>query len=44
METCNLIEKVKYDSIFAFMYSERPNTPAINFDGKVDEKEKNRRS
>ena len=43
METCNLIEKVRFDSIFAFMYSERPNTPAIKFDGKVDEKEKNRR-
>lgn len=42
-DTCNLVSKVKYDSLFAFMYSERPNTPAINFENKVSEEEKNRR-
>ncbi|ABW68159.1 tRNA (N6-isopentenyl adenosine(37)-C2)-methylthiotransferase MiaB [Desulfosudis oleivorans] len=43
LQTLDLIEKVRYDSIFAFMYSDRPLAPARAFDGKVDEAEKQQR-
>ena len=35
--TLDLIETVRYDGLFAFMYSDRPNAPAAAFDGKIDE-------
>ena len=41
--TCDLIEKVKYAGIFAFMYSKRPNTPAAKMEDQVDQKVKNER-
>ena len=41
--TCDLIEKVKYAGIFAFMYSKRPNTPAEKMEDQVDQKVKNER-
>lgn len=41
--TCNLIEKVKYAGIFAFMYSPRPNTPAAKMENQVPNEIKNYR-
>jgi tRNA-2-methylthio-N6-dimethylallyladenosine synthase len=35
--TLDLIETVRYDSLFAFMYSDRPNATAAAFSGKIDE-------
>jgi tRNA-2-methylthio-N6-dimethylallyladenosine synthase len=40
MQTCDLIRKVEYDSLFAFKYSDRPEVPARQFSGKVSEGEK----
>ena len=42
-DTCELIKKVKYDSIFAFMYSPRPHTAASTMDDQIPQQEKNRR-
>jgi len=42
-ETISLIEEVEYDSMFAFKYSPRPNTAALELDGQVPEQEKGRR-
>ena len=42
-DTCELIKKVKYDSIFAFMYSPRPHTTASTMDDQIPQQEKNRR-
>ena len=39
--TLKLLRKVKYDQVFAFMYSKRSGTPAATFDEQIDEKEKN---
>ncbi len=39
--TLKLLKKVKYDQVFAFMYSKRTGTPAATFDDQIDEKEKN---
>ena len=36
-----LIKKVKYDQVFAFMYSKRTGTPAVTFENQVDEEVKN---
>ena len=35
--TLDLIDTVRYDGLFAFMYSDRPNAPAAAFSGKIDE-------
>lgn len=40
-KTMKLIKKVKYDQVFAFMYSKRTGTPASTFDNQVDEEIKN---
>ena len=40
-QTLKLLKKVKYDQVFAFMYSKRTGTPAATFEGQIDEKEKN---
>jgi tRNA-2-methylthio-N6-dimethylallyladenosine synthase len=42
-ETLSLLDTVEYDSLFAFKYSRRPNTPALDLDGQVSEEEKSRR-
>ena len=42
-QTCELVKKIKYDSIFAFMYSKRSGTVAEKMDGQVDEETKNKR-
>ena len=43
MSTCELVKKVKYDGIFAFMYSKRSGTVAEKMPDQVEECEKNRR-
>ena len=40
-QTMKLIKKVKYDQVFAFMYSIRSGTPAATFPDQIDEKVKN---
>jgi len=42
-DTATLLEEVKYDSVFAFKYSPRPNTPAIGMADSIPEEEKARR-
>lgn len=42
-QTLALLDEVEYDSIFSFKYSQRPNTPALNLDGRIPEEEKGRR-
>lgn len=40
METASLLDIVKYDAIFAFKYSPRPNTPAVSMADSISEDEK----
>jgi tRNA-2-methylthio-N6-dimethylallyladenosine synthase len=42
-ETLSLLEEVKYDSLFSFKYSPRPNTPSLAMDDAIPEVEKSRR-
>jgi len=42
-ETLDLIKKVEYDSLFAFIYSDRPNATAAHFSDKISEQEKKER-
>lgn len=42
-DTYDLVEKVRFDSIFAFMYSPREGTVASKMEGQVDEKVKHER-
>ena len=42
-DTFNLVKKVKYDSIFAFMYSPREGTVASRMEGQIDDKTKHNR-
>ena len=42
-DTLDLIRQVGFDSLFAFMYSDRPQAPAVRFNGKIDEEVKNQR-
>ncbi|MDC3237126.1 tRNA (N6-isopentenyl adenosine(37)-C2)-methylthiotransferase MiaB [bacterium] len=39
-ETMDLLHEIKFDSIFAFAYSDRSSAPASKFSHQVDEKEK----
>lgn len=41
--TLDLLDEVEYDSLFAFKYSQRPNTAALGMEDKVPEEEKTRR-
>jgi tRNA-2-methylthio-N6-dimethylallyladenosine synthase len=41
--TLRLIEQVGFDGLFAFVYSDRPNAPAVRFDHKIDEAVKKER-
>ncbi len=43
MRTYSLVKEVRFDNIFAFMYSPRENTVAASMDGQVDEEIKNQR-
>ena len=42
-ETISLIEAVRYDSLFTFIFSPRPGTPAASMDDPTPKEEKNRR-
>ena len=42
-DSLQLIEKIKFDNLFSFKYSERPGTKALQLPGKIGEKEKQRR-
>ena len=42
-ETISLIEQVRYDSLFTFIFSPRKGTPAASMDDPTSKEEKNRR-
>jgi len=42
-ETISLIQEVHYDSLFTFIFSPRPGTPAANMEDPTPREEKNRR-
>ena len=42
-ETLQLLDEVRYDSLFSFKYSPRPNTAAVKMENAVPEDEKQRR-
>jgi tRNA-2-methylthio-N6-dimethylallyladenosine synthase len=42
-ETLSLLDEVRYDSLFAFKYSPRPNTPSLAMPDAIPEEEKGRR-
>jgi tRNA-2-methylthio-N6-dimethylallyladenosine synthase len=42
-ETLSLLDEVRYDGLFSFKYSPRPNTPALSMADPVPEEEKGRR-
>ena len=42
-DTLKLLKKVKYDQVFAFMYSKRTGTPAVLLPNQIDEDIKNKR-
>jgi tRNA-2-methylthio-N6-dimethylallyladenosine synthase len=42
-ETLQLLDEVRYDSLFSFKYSPRPNTAALAMESQVPEEEKQRR-
>jgi tRNA-2-methylthio-N6-dimethylallyladenosine synthase len=42
-KTLSLLDEVQYDSVFAFKYSPRPNTPSLKMADAIPEEEKGRR-
>ena len=42
-ETLSLIQQVQYDSLFTFIFSPRPGTPAASMEDPTPKEEKNRR-
>jgi tRNA-2-methylthio-N6-dimethylallyladenosine synthase len=42
-ETLDLMNTVQFDGLFAFVYSDRPNAPAVHFENKIPEDEKGKR-
>ncbi len=42
-ETISLIQEVHYDSLFTFIFSPRPGTPAASMEAPTPKEEKNRR-
>jgi tRNA-2-methylthio-N6-dimethylallyladenosine synthase len=42
-ETLSLLDEVRYDSLFSFKYSPRPNTPSLSMLDVISEEEKSRR-
>ena len=42
-QTLRLLDEVQYDAIFSFKYSQRPNTPALQYADHMSEEEKSRR-
>jgi len=39
-ETLELIRTIEFDGLFAFKYSDRPNAPSADYDGKVSDQQK----
>ncbi len=39
-ETLSLVKEVRFDSVFSFIYSPRPGTPAASYEDKASDKEK----
>jgi len=39
----DLMKMVQFDGLFAFVYSDRPNAPAVQFKNKISEEEKRKR-
>jgi tRNA-2-methylthio-N6-dimethylallyladenosine synthase len=42
-DTLSLLEEVRYDSLFSFKYSPRPNTASLSMPDAISEEEKSRR-
>src|SRR5258707_7400118 len=42
-ETLSLLDEVRYDGLFSFKYSPRPNTPLLSMPDAIPEEEKSRR-
>jgi tRNA-2-methylthio-N6-dimethylallyladenosine synthase len=42
-QTLSLLDQVRYDNLFAFKYSPRPNTPSLAMSDSIPEEEKSRR-
>src|SRR3954463_12654277 len=42
-ETLDLLDQVRFDAIFGFKYSPRPNTPSLKLEDAISEEEKSRR-
>jgi tRNA-2-methylthio-N6-dimethylallyladenosine synthase len=42
-ETLSLIDEIGFDGLFAFIYSDRPNAPAVRFQDKVEDAVKKER-
>ncbi len=42
-DTLSLLEEVRYDALFSFKYSPRPNTPSLSMPDAISEIEKSRR-
>lgn len=42
-QTLRLLDEVEFDAIFSFKYSQRPNTPALQYADHLSEEEKSRR-
>src|SRR5467141_2825387 len=42
-ETLSLLDEVRYDGLFSFKYSPRPNTPSLSMPDAIAEEEKGRR-
>jgi tRNA-2-methylthio-N6-dimethylallyladenosine synthase len=42
-ETVSLLAEIQYDGVFAFKYSPRPNTPAVNMADSISDEEKSAR-
>jgi len=42
-QTLSLLDEVRYDSLFSFKYSPRPNTAALRMNDPIPEEEKGRR-
>lgn len=42
-QTCEIIKKVQFDNVFAFMFSKRKGTPAEKMVNQIDEEVKNKR-
>jgi tRNA-2-methylthio-N6-dimethylallyladenosine synthase len=42
-ETLNLLDEVRYEGVYSFKYSPRPNTPARSMNDPIPEEEKSRR-